>query len=297
MNRVSYTQNLICDFTNIISTLNGGFRKNIQSVELTESLNDFKNAVKDGQFWFADQDTTEVLVQTGVDADALNGVRLPQKTTVIEYFRSSDDSPQNVLISKKVVLMVDTGYSILFRPAIFAEKVKKWFPYPAMNISYEAIDNLDNWVLRKGTGYDSWVVKYNPLWVDQSTMSIEDVETRESLITGSMEEIKICLSFLQIISCSNVETECTPTDSKIIKSAKRRGRFSPHEFRTIKISDNLRRSHHESKANPEAAQKRVHWRRGHIRMQPTNNGIIRKWIQPTIVGIGNPKNTPVILKA
>lgn len=160
-----------------------------------------------------------------------------------------------------------------------------------MNISYDHIDDMGSWYETHGgteVGIDYSAFKFDPMYENMS----ED-HTR-TILTEAITDIQIVFAYLQLLNCANINVSHVATDFKITRAARRRGKYAPPSFRHFNLNDNLRASYH-SATNEDGSPRKVHWRMGHIRMQPTNQGVIKKWIHPTIVGTGTPEHQPVIM--
>ena len=95
-------------------------------------------------------------------------------------------------------------------------------------------------------------------------------------------EIHVTLGLLGILTCDNVPViERAPSRLKQQRRKKQKKRPLP-TYRTLHISDHLTLPG-KGHGGGGAGEVAPHWRRGHIRNQPTAKGPIKKWIAPQII--------------
>jgi hypothetical protein len=279
--RISYTQSILHDF-----------KKKYRGA-LDNRIKTYQKIFRTAQFWYADEDVVSLFINTAISAEAMREVRLPHKAVVLEYTvpdigvttDGQEDAPHRTVIMQEE----HDGISMAFICYNPAEKV--WVPMPTVNLPYKYIDDMDSWYETRGeseVGIHFKVFKFDTMYERMPE------DQMEIILTESITDIQAVLAYLQLLNCANMDIQHVATDFKITRAARRRGKYAPPSFRHFNISDNLRASYH-SATNEDGSPRKVHWRRGHIRMQPTNKGIIKKWIHPTIVGTGTPEHQPVIM--
>ncbi len=280
--RISYTQSILHDF-----------KKKYRGT-LDNRIKTYQKIFRKAQFWYADEDVVRLFINTAVSAEAMHKVRLPHPAIVLEYtvpYLGGLTETQEEAPHRAVILQEEhDGISIALlchNPAI-----NIWVPFPVMNISYDCIDDMNSWYknTRGSTkiGIDYSVFKFDPMYENISK------KNTQTILQETITDIQVIFAYLQLLNCSNINVSHVATDFKITRAARRRGKYAPSSFRHFNLNDNLRASYH-SGINEDGSPRKVHWRRGHIRMQPTNHGVIKKWIHPTIVGTGIPEHQPVIM--
>lgn len=164
----------------------------------------------------------------------------------------------------------------------------------ALRIPYIVFDDLGKYFDEHEDGMDilfgnscdyPQVIMTSPAFRDL----IDNLDDKQQIdIIGELsEEVKVALGLLVILSCGNAPVEKIAAPDKLNRKRARHGKAPLPIYRTLHISDHTTRKRVPGTGGH--ASPITHWRRGHIRMQPTAKGIIRKWIRPAIIGAGTPK--------
>ena len=106
---------------------------------------------------------------------------------------------------------------------------------------------------------------------------------RENMASDVIDEIKMAIGFLAVLTCNNAPVRTIDPPAKLNKKRIKHGKAPIPAYRTLHVSDHRVGG---SRGTGTHGSPRTHWRRGHIRNQPTAKGIIRKWIRPMIINAG-----------
>ena len=248
------------------------------------------------QVWHLPENATDLLLHTKPDAAAMEKVRLPHLVTLMEYnlspeFNTMGEGQYPCRNRAALLRQTDDYISVTF--IFHTSERNTWLAIPPICIPFTAIDDISQWLIFddvKGLGIVTNFLQFDKAYDD---MSKKDANL---IIQEAHLDIRCVLSFLQITACSNITSTYIPVSPKVRKNAKLRGKYSPLGYREFNLGNKIQ-VHTGTHNKTTDIIRAVHWRKGHIRMQPTNKGVIRIWIQPVIVGSGTPPSTPIIVKA
>ena len=257
---------------------------------------------------------------TAMSNDALDGARLPYPNMVLEYNYCAEalgiTTPireGNVEAAKRVTILIEQTRAGVdgFVMAAYAKanppcsqhhlpSAPAWIPsFYALFISYKALSKIESHF--EQINDSEWLIHYdkggiNPFpWLSFGQLAEKEPSTRRN---GMLEELgddlKIVIGLLAILNCSNAPTTTIPAPKFLNRKRKKKGKVLIPEYRTLHVSApaaTTSRVSLSSTAGPRA----THWRRGHIRNQPTAKGPIRKWIKPCIIGAGTATPKEVVV--
>ena len=279
--RVTYTQGIMTDLKKGLPNLHPWI----------ESL---VGVIPHAQIWHLPETVTDLLLHTTPNAIAMEKVRLPHKLTMLEYNLSLEFGKlekDQFSCYNRAALLIETDKDIVANFVFKDPEANIWLPIPPIAIPLTAIDNITPWwrPANKGVYVETKFLRFSQLYEDMPK------DASAKIIREVVTDIWCVLSFMQISACSNATSINIPVSSKIIKAANRRGKYSPTNYREFSLGNEIqvRRNTYNKNTN---MPRETHWRKGHIRWQPTNKGIIRKWIHPTIVGAGVPVSKPIMVK-
>ena len=246
------------------------------------------------QIWHLPIEATDLLLNTMPDKVSINNVKLPHPSVLLEYqmdLSAMKLSKDHIPCIHRAAFLNDVGddLNIIFFFKVNEKGINAWAPIPPISIAYKDIYDLDSWFLCPKKGYlylDIGKVKFHTSY-NQMRDDTVNIVMQENLI-----DIHCVLSFIQIAACSNAASITIPVSSKILKTAARRNKYSPRFYKEFNLKGKIQSktaAYTINRSNPVTP----HWRKGHIRMQPTKKGPIRIWIHPTIVGTGTPAVKPV----
>ena len=262
-----------------------------------------RSEILEAQYWHIDPEITGLFKRTKIDAGGIKNVRLPHKRVAVEYSMAEDNidiGANQEACHKRILLLDDIPLGPYHTPSLsvsliyFRKSSKKWLPVPSIGIPWSLIDDVNSWFNEMPGKNLEWKVDYAQLFVSQNFNVMKDAN---QVMLELVEEIQFSLAFMQIAACSNVQTEILSTDvtgepirrpKKLIPYHKQYHKFllSPQQKQYNKYTGDY-----------EGTSKTAHWRKGHIRRQPTRAGTVLKWINPTFVGVGIANPLPVLVQA
>jgi hypothetical protein len=261
---------------------------------------------------------------TEPESHILQGVRPPFPNMVIEYNYDYEDIGQQRphykneqgfvqhAATRRIIHLLDIEelqrfvLMSIYDMSEWSDAPMSWIFSPvAIAFPYESLGSIESWHVQKGDGtYDfrfngpgePMTIPSNPVFED--IMEKKNIEQLKEAVRDIAQEIKMALSFLAILSCNNVETDVIAPPAKLNKARVKRGKTPIPEYRTLHLSSHTKRecatnAQHEGRASPIP-----HWRRGHIRNQPTAKGSYRRWMPPTVVnpdGKGTPNKPETVV--
>jgi hypothetical protein len=268
--------------------------------------------------WSLSRDAFPLIWHTFPNNDGLEDIRLPYPRMLIEYYfdydeldipppeETEDISPANRrIISLQEILqenhpdkeIVSDGFLLKsVTETVPNEKhpIKEWQLAPvALFISYKSLNNIESWFTQNNgmvcldlrdqlTFFPSSDLYSLPHFTEHFETNMEELS----------DELRVALGFLQIINCKNAPIEVVPPSEKLNKKRAKQGRVLTPTYRTLKVSGHVTTGR---TGTGSSGPKKTHWRRGHIRNQPTAKGIIKKWIKPMIIGAGKADNPEIVL--
>ncbi len=262
-----------------------------------------RNEVLKAQYWQISPEITNLFQKTKVDADGIRNVRLPHKSLLIEY-QMPEDGPEPLRDTQdpcmrrmiKVDQIMDFGEEHITVVAFyFNDATSTWMAVPFVGIPTRLIDDLDSW-FTSAEGRTTWGVDYRKLELAVNYKEM-DLQTSYTIVSELVEEIHFVLAFMQIVACSNVQTEVLSTHITGEPIVSKRKSAPYHKTYRRFVLSPQQKQYNKYTGDYEGTSKAPHWRKGHIRRQPTKAGIVRKWINPTFVGAGTAAPTPVIVQA
>lgn len=254
--------------------------------------------------------------QTDLSEIDLEGQRLPFPVMAIEYnfdyeflkvSKEKMDSINDPAFSRIILLVEisDTQFALMsaYRLHNVPERVDiEWAMGAAsMVFDYEMLENMDNWYkvdketnslsLAMGGPGEPKVTASLPMF-EETVNNLPDHEA-EHLVKDMADEMRMAFGMLGILSCDNAPIEKIAPPAKLNKKRVKSGKSPIPTYRTLHVTDHTRRG--TGGATGTHASPRAHWRRGHIRNQPTAKGVIRKWIKPTIIGGADAPKPEVVI--
>jgi hypothetical protein len=288
--------------------------------DFEDSIGGFRDFIKSGVPYLITEQAVDFIKNTDCPDNILEGTRLPYPEIVIEWYAgdtySDSIESHEIISSERLIHMIDIDVmrDLLTIPKDVA--LPDGFIISAMFKGRDKTGDL-GWAINSG----SIIVPYSALsdtskWKDvknnklhcsvlESGHNIENVAEDEITLIASCpmyhdrwdgnhpmqqealrnmsEELQMALGLLSIFSCDNAPTT-VKLPSKLSNQRRKKNKKSLiPSYRTLHISSHTVRSSESNPAKSERIGVRAHWRRGHIRNQPTAKGIIRKWIKPMIV--------------
>ena len=293
-----------------------------------KSLTSLSNGLKEGVCWSINQDALPMVWHTDISNDSLEGIKLPYPTMVVEYdfdyealgltfnggkqnlaFNQQNEyveGRQRVLqLTEMTTTNGEEGFlvEIICRTDTEALNFNLFDPSEwglgacSVFVPYERLGQVDQWFRRIGKqGFEiNWgkggIYGLPASSMIEAQMKPDDWEKARNEMG---DDLRVLLGFLQVIACDNAPIEEIPPSAKLNKKRAKRGKPSIPTYRTLRDSAR-RRSGKRSGVTVVGGTKRSHWRRGHIRNQPTAKGYIKKWIRPCIVGADIPDKPEIVL--
>jgi len=274
-----------------------------------------KQELLESSFWHVDKNTTDLICKTDMDSDVLFGCRLPFPSMAIEW--EQDFTTGDMRNEKKIIYVVDAEhirqpiytnfnkagrgleffrsntegfyFQIITKPDIS----KLWIHWPvAFFVPYKYFENIGKYI--DTATHEMTLHLGGRRWVDSGAINlIERVypyvypffdsfkDKLEKYTFDIVADFNDFVKFIAALSCSAVETEEVDPNKNLSRLKRSRLKYSLNKYRTIVIDAPSRRS--TSETDGSEADISPHWRRGHIRRQPTKEGIKNVWIRPTIV--------------
>ena len=288
--RITYAQAIVRD-------IKKQFPKQTNNPLISAILQDIPQA----QIWHLPENVTDLLLHTTPDATAMEKVRLPHLVTLMEYnlspeFNTTGEGQFSCRNRAALLRQTDDYISVIF--IFHTGESNTWVPIPSIHIPFTCIDNIDTWFTadKEGVLIIPEFLQFDEMY---SRMPKKNYDT---IVKEALIDIRCVLSFMQITACSNATSTYIPVSPKIRRIAKLRGKYSPLGYREFDLGNKIKVQngpHNKTKDMDgiDYSMRTTHWRKGHIRMQPTKKGIIKIWIQPVIVGSGIPSPKPIMVKA
>lgn len=174
-----------------------------------------------------------------------------------------------------------------------------WMLNPvALVLPYHALHHLDTW-FGKGTkeeagdlrmDVDLFATEISPSKPTATCALPSALHQWEHMVASGMarqgvrdliEEVHIALGLLAMLRCDNVPSKVIQASPLKQRRRKQQKKTRIPDYRVLHISDHTLRGYAGGKGTH--GEKAPHWRRGHIRMQPTAMGAVRRWIAPQII--------------
>jgi hypothetical protein len=155
-----------------------------------------------------------------------------------------------------------------------------------VRIGGTALDNIEHWLNDTGIIFGSY--PNEPVLVP---IEIGKKETTREDGIAVMDEMRIAMAFLAILSSPKAPIEVLPSPDKLNKKRAAKGKPLIPPYRTLNITHPQHVRAVIERAHSEGWKVSPHWRRGHVRNQPykTTGEYKRIWIKPTLVGVGAAK--------
>jgi len=294
-----------------------GRRVKVESGELIrESADMILEILNEGVCWTVTPAAFPLVWKTDIDSLEFEKQRLPFPNMCIEYdfdYAFVGKNPLNSTdpaISRIVMLteVTDQLFALIsaYRPQekhTMGDVIISWSVAPvAIVFDYSLFDDMSKWMstdgeflnmaFNKADGSSPLLAPALPMFEEVFDKFTQD-ELR-ALVTDLADEIRIAFGLLGILSCKNAPIEKIAPPAKLNKKRVKSGKAEIPMYRTLHISDHTTRQK-SGQSDGTHASPRAHWRRGHIRNQPTAKGYVRKWIKPTIVGSGPAPKPEVVL--
>lgn len=295
-----------------------GVRRTLPST----TLDRFLSLVQSAQRWHIGPAALPLVWNTDLSPELVSNIRLPFSRMSIEYNfdyarlgYDVDVRPGRFAARKRIIVLEESSEGIeLFSVYYVDEKFAALDPDASvgwtvslgkLTIPWEAMKDPSVWILEKEQKYvfsnsatstaRPYVSPSLPSYAAQvRRMSQKQIDMLLRVATTELfDEVRVFLGLMCILSCDNAPVERIAPPAKLNKKRARHGKAALPEYRTLHITDHTTREKRGvvgTHASPV-----THWRRGHIRNQPTAKGIVQKWIKPTIVGTGTPINREVVL--
>ena len=289
------------------------FEDKVKMTELiAESNRDMFIILTENVNWSLSKDAFPLIWHTFPNNDGLQGLRLPYPKILIEYYFDYDaldivpatTNPQHDLarrriISLREVLQEDYPEKIhasgfILHSIVEVEQKRNWMLSPvSLFISYESLNEIESW-FRQDNGNVCFKHRPDNAFIPSSLLHEIPAFKKNFEINCEelSDELRVALGFLQIINCKNAPIEVVPPSEKLNKKRAKQGRVLTPTYRTLKVSGHVTTGR---TGTGSSGPKKTHWRRGHIRNQPTAKGIIKKWIKPMIIGAGKADNPEIVL--
>lgn len=252
--------------------------------------------------------------QTDLATIDLENQRLPFPVMAIEYNfdyvwlqipKAKMDKIQD-LAYKRIIILVEiseTQFALMsaYRPTLPVDGLTmEWATSPvSLVFDYAHLNRMDEWYVTDGEEIKIAIGGEGQPRITASLPMYDEImdemvgEQVEILMKDMADEMRMAFGMLGILSCSNAPIEKIAPPAKLNKKRVKSGKAPIPTYRTLHISDHTSRGTGGSKGSH--ASPKAHWRRGHIRNQPTAKGIIRKWIKPTIIGGADAPKPEVVL--
>lgn len=254
-----------------------------------EVLDHFFNISKNAQYWSITSAVFEFIKTTDLADYETESPRLPYKDIIIEIVHGG--------VNHVLIAYEQDKSSFVIQSATNHAGQEKWALTPhAMSVDFSIFNNLKAAFSVQSNGLlDMSRISKFAKAIEYYWIPLRSISERDFYVAG--EDLYMDLFFLaqtlNVITCSNAPIEKIKAPKHLNKKRARKGKQLIPEYRTLKItpseSDVIRGG------GGSSGTRATHWRRGHIRNQPTAKGIVRKWIKPTIVGGGFAKKREIVL--
>ena len=287
------------------------FEDRVKMVELIESNNrDMFILLTENVNWSLSQNAFPLIWHTFPNNDGLQDLRLPYPRMLIEYYFDYDalDMPLpegdlsearrriitlNELLQKNHPEKI-TEDGFILQSIVDVGKQTEWSLTPAaLFVSYKSLNEIESWFRRDNGNICVDARDDNTFFPSSNLFEIPHFTNFfQKNCEELSDELRVALGFLQIINCKNAPIEVVPPSEKLNKKRAKQGKILTPTYRTLKVSGHVTTGR---TGTGSSGPKKTHWRRGHIRNQPTAKGIIKKWIKPMIIGAGKADNPEIVL--
>jgi len=273
--------------------------------------------IEDAVCWTVSPTAFPLVWNTDVTTLDFENQRLPFPIMCIEYnfdysvlgfSEERIDALQDPAFQRMLILfeISETEFAMMscYKPRHNLKEVGiNWSISPiALVFNYSHITNLQDWFRPNGetiefefnmpNGKSPRMVPALPMFNDSFDKFTE--KEINGLMRDMADEINVSFGLLGILSCGNAPVREILPPAQLNKKRVKNGKHPLPTYRTLHISDHSGRAKNSDSHGGHASPK-THWRRGHIRNQPTAKGYIKKWIRPTIVGSGVAPKPEVVL--
>ena len=296
-----------------------GIKTHEDKVEMFELIHknrlEMSFILKNNVNWSLSQNAFPLIWHTFPNNDGLEGIRLPYPRMLIEYYFDYEaldiplpETSKVICAAKRRIITLHEalkedpqkgyipadGFFLKSIIEVLTPTAKEWQLAPAaFFVSYESLNKIESWFRR-----DSGNVYLEPT-LNNAFLPSSDLYDLPHFRNGFKsqceelsDELRIALGFLQIINCKNAPIEVVPPSEKLNKKRAKQGRELTPTYRTLKVSGHVTTGR---TGTGSFGSKKTHWRRGHIRNQPTAKGPIKKWIKPMIIGAGTADKPEIVL--
>lgn len=310
-----YVPKMIEDWRRLYNRVEGR-RRTSSGDEIMKSAELIIEALEMGVCWTISKTAFPLVWNTDITSLDFENQRLPFPTMCIEY----DFDYEHVGVSKerlktiadpaykRIIILTEiseTQFALIscYQPAYKPDIDIDWSISPVTIVfEYKQFDHMEKWL---NVNNEQLRMAFNTLDGDspmitcsapmfQETFDKFTDEELQGIMTDLADEIRMSFGLLGILSCNNAPVKEILPPAKLNKKRVSRGKAPLPTYRTLHVSDHTVRGGKTSSDGTHASPK-THWRRGHIRNQPTAKGYIRKWIKPTIVGSGVAPKPEVVL--
>lgn len=275
--------------------------------EVGDSIRILELLGEEAAHWVLSTSALQFIWNTDIAKTDLTDMRMPFPTMIVEYlfdygalgYDTNKIAPERDLAAERFFIFHennDTEEDSIFMLAGFRLQADKDYNIPvrwvfspvALTMTYQSLYQLNDWVKQVEGGFDvildpaiCKVVPSLPVYREaKNDMSAEDLRAATADL---FDEFKIMINLLAVLSCDNAPVVEIPAPTKLNQKRGRAGKIRLPSYRTLHISNHESQPHRGTGTH---ASPRTHWRRGHIRNQPTAKGTIRRWIKPQIINAG-----------
>ena len=264
--------------------------------------------------WALSPDAFHLVWHTDIHSADFEGVRLPYESMIVEYVfdyqslgldkldvgEGRDDAPNRFFIMTEMDdsrFVLCSGFKL--SPETDPDLPVRWVLCPiCLSIPYTSLENLSAWMTHEKGGFSvnlsGEFCKMHPSMpvYDAAVAEMDDAALRRS--THDMfDEFRMAVGLLAILSCNNAPVREVAPPEKLNRKRAKSGKKQIPVYRTLHVTSHQERS--RTATCGTHASPRTHWRRGHIRNQPTAKGVVRKWIRPMIIGSGKAELPEIVL--
>jgi len=261
--------------------------------------------------WCINDHARDLIMNTTIPDELLPDLQLPFPKMLVEYQAYIDQDliaqdPMRVASPQRILVIDDDGAGGLDVQPLWHDG-RKWCAYGFKSrVSRDAIQTASEWCTRhKNYEYEFDIRHPNlPRLVDvvpgygEAALHYAQQSGRaEALAEVACEilcEVSIVLGLMAVLACDNCPVErVVPSRFKQERRKSQRRRPLP-EYRILKLGTLPTTTEGMGQSG---GKKRPHWRRGHIRNQPTSRGVVRRWIKPVLInaGAGDHVSRPVVV--
>lgn len=255
--------------------------------------------------WYLTPLVIELIERTEITNESLHEIFPPYDRMALEFDMRVETKTDRKDIALSICACVDSlndiEYGEYFGVVIFIKtRGSRWSRLPyEFTIPHSSLAYADNWLSSPDGDLFMFATSpqqdrpYVSVFDDVTDFHNMDNELRMSFLIVGEKCLLALLGLMTILRCDNAPTEVIPAPKFLNrKRAKKKKPLIP-EYRTLHVTDHTARNSHP--ATGTYASPRTHWRRGHIRNQPTAKGIVRRWIKPTIIGGGIPSIPEIVV--